>query len=267
MLLLSNSPTKEYVMIGFPLSYLNAPELLTTAQSVLSILTSSSIQNDQVLQHCLTSLTTDVAKLSRALAVQRTSAYTVKIDQCDQMFDSCFTTWRNHCQLAASQLSKPDVADAANKLVTAIRSVDWLLHRKSIAQEIAGGKALTDLMTKEENVAALASCKVQDWYADFKSAYTDFLKVYSERIESDAVAAQDSPDVKNAKNDTRTHLEQLYNYCSVLDSVNKAAFGDLTARLDEVVNNVVPSVRARKTRISNTTKAATVASAGTPPAQ
>jgi hypothetical protein len=246
-------------MIGFPLSYLNGPELLTTSQSVLSILSGSSIQNDQVLQHCLTSLTADVSQLSRALSVQRSSAYTVKIEHCDQVFDSCFVTWRNHCQLAATQQSRPEVAAAASVIVTAIRSVDWYLNRKTLAQEIAGGKALTDLMTKVENVAALAACNVQDWYADFRNAYTDFVKVYSERIESDAVAAQDSPDVKNAKNDTRTHLEQLYNYCSVLDSVNKATYGDLTARLDEVVNSVVPSVRARKTRVSNNAKTAEAA--------
>jgi hypothetical protein len=70
-----------------------------------------------------------------------------------------------------------------------------------------------------------------------------------------------SPDVKNAKNDTRTHLEQLHNYCSVLDSVNKAVFSDLTARVDEVVNSVVPSVRARKTRVSNNEKTAPEVSA------
>ena len=250
-------------MTEFPLSYLNGPELLTVAQNVQSILASSSIESNTVLQKLMGQVAVDCTNLSKILAVQRVNAYTAKLETADALFDKKFVTFRNYSSLMASQTSFPEIADAASKIVAVIRSVEWSLNYTAIAQELAGARAIVDQLSKEEYVAALAKCNAAEWYKQFSDAYVALAALYSERIDSSAVTTQDTPDFKIVKNDTRLHIEQVYNYCAVVDSIDKATYGSLAARLDEVVSAILPGARARKTRASTASAAVQAAPAET----
>jgi len=242
-------------MNEFPLSYLNGPELLTSAQSVQSILASSSLPDDVVLQKLLEQLSADIVKLSKALSVPRGSAYTTKTKNADIVFNKSFITFRNYCSVMATQISLPDIAEAAAQIITIIRSVDWNLNKRTIAQELAGAKALTDQMEKTSNYEALTKCNASEWYKHFSDAHMNLNSIYGARIDGEAVTTLDNQDLGSTKTDTRRHIEQVYSYCSVLDNVNNTAYGSLTARLDEVVSAILPGIRARKTRTANVSAA------------
>lgn len=235
-------------MNDFPVSYLNGSELLTVGENFLPILKSIPTENDPLLQKLIPFLEQDIQRLSKVLS---RNIYGKKIDTEDALFDQSFLTFRNYLVLMSKQESQKEIADAATKIVTIIKNVDWCLNRRSFAQELAGALAITDQLSKDDFNKALQTCNAQTWYEHFVKCYNNLKTAFSSRIDDVAEEAKNSPDLKDAKVQIKLHLGQAYNYIDMLSTVDSDKYGQYALKVDELIAAVIPGVRARKTRSQN----------------
>ncbi len=258
-------------MIVFPISYLNAGELLTVGESFLPIISPITPEFDTLIPKLKPVLQKDVQDLSIVLLRSQSSAYTQMLSDLDDDFDNGFTTLRDFCIVMSKQSTDEAVAAAAKKIVEVINSVNSQMHESGYAQELAESLALTNKLDEEEYQQALSDCNALPWYDIFKNARDAFRAGYDQKINDES--KEDALTLKPIKVAIRRHIMAVYSHLDVLTELEPQVFDSYAAKLEGVVRSIVPAARARRTRNAsseveipetqvNTTSPEDIASAG-----
>lgn len=241
----SLTPTGVPIM-DFPVSILNAEECLTAGESFRPIIDGMDASQDRFLQMHKPVLNSSINSLHSALGKGKTSEFTEKLDSQDEFFNNTYLTFRNFCTLVSKQKAFPEEAQAAQKIVTAIRAVDWTLYNRGYTEQLAKTSTLMNEMEKEEMKEALETSGAKKWFTIMKQADAELRATYQERINSEA---QDSaPAVKQAKSEMKEILVAIYDHVDRLNKLNPSEFGSVASRLEEVVRTLIPAARSRQTK-------------------
>ncbi len=191
-------------------------------------------------------LKTDIGNLGAALNRDRTSKFTVLIEQSDNQRDSSFIALRDYLK-ACSSRSVLELATAGEYLTAIVKKHGWTLYARTYTEETAALKALLTELDGTEATTAIQTLNAAPWYDDLKAAQAAFEETYNNKITAEAQA--DYPLLRETRSKIIRHLTALLDFIRVLGEVNTSdTYTAMVEQLNEIINDVMTVARARRTR-------------------
>jgi hypothetical protein len=223
-------------------------ELMTTAGRTLTAVAPVTSQ-EPFLQKIATKIEEDKNELEVALNRERGSEYTQQLMARDSGRDNAFTAFRDYVK-ACTRRSQPEIVDAAELIVNAIRKQGWTLYLSGYARETASLNMLFNDLSSHELTAAIQTIGAQLWLDDLKAAQTAFEETYQTKVSTETQI--DYPALRDAKMQLGRHLNTLLDCIQILLCLGETeTYEPIANQLNEIITDVMTSARARRTREKN----------------
>ncbi|MBN2092416.1 hypothetical protein JW964_22535 [candidate division KSB1 bacterium] len=224
---------------------LNPSELSTTAGRLVNIARNVAA-TEPFIQKNIDLILQDIRMLEEVMSRDRNSEYTTQLLKKDEERDAAFIALRDYAK-ACTNHRVPAMNQAGEFINAIIKKYGWTLYSLGYTQESAQLALLFNDLDTPEATAALKTVGAESWYADLKAAQQTFEETFTTKMVSDA--KEDYPYLREAKTKLSRHLNVLLSAMSILEELD--GDGNLAAiinPMNEVINSIMTTVRARKTR-------------------
>lgn len=229
-------------------SFMLPAELISTTDSILTILQPVTTE-ESFLQKLHDTLLQDIKELQSVLGRERGSETTQQLLEKDEFRDSNYVAFRDYVK-ACTKRPQAEVAQAAELIIAIIRKQGWTLYALSYPQESAALRMLFDDLSTPEATAAIQTIGAETWLNDLKNAQAAFDEMYQTKIST--AQAEDFPLLRDAKTKLGRDLAALLESVRILTAMgNEDVFGPVVSKINEVIRDIMTTVRARKTREKN----------------
>jgi len=236
-------------MVDFPKTLFNANEMLVLSNGFRNAV--STITQDVTVQKYVEFIGMDEAQLKSAMSKGLSSQYTGTIAEAEEANESAFCTFRNLAKTFSEQTDDLVIAEAATKIVTVIKNVNWSLHKLGYKKQLAQQDTLADKLTTPELLQVIETAGLTKWFTTLKVTTAKLHEVADMRV--DEVNENDLPLIKESKDKLYGHLLKLYNYIDAQEELNAEVFVPAARAIDAKLTTVIPEARARKAKQKNRT--------------
>ena len=226
---------------------LSAEESLTVSSKIKEIIT-EGLNGDEFCGKVLPLVNNTNSKLSEAIGSSTIQSFTVKLSAADDEQDGAFIGFRDYVKAFTNNPDKEKQA-AANKLLEVIKIIGWSLWNEGYIKESALLKVLFKELEKDENIKAMNTINVMDWYDHLKVKHSAFEAVDQQKITAEA--EKDTPLISCTKKELTKYINPLLGYIELLAETDKGDYALVAAKLDEAIAGVMTIARSRQTRKEN----------------
>lgn len=226
---------------------LSAEESLTVSTKIKEIVM-ENLSADEFCAKLLPLIISTNAKLSKAIGRNTSQSFTLKLSVVDDEQDVAFIGFRDYVK-AFTNNPDPAKQEAANKLLDVIKTIGWSIWNEGYVNESALLKVLFAELDKEENITAMTTINVTDWYNHLKTKHAAFEAVGQQKIAAEA--EKDTPLTSSTKKELAKYINPLLGYIELLADMEDGVYTLAANKLDEAITEVMTIARSRQTRKNN----------------
>ncbi len=227
-------------------SLLRADEMYALGMQFVGILGKINIEDPQLTQ-LRTNVVNRLSVYDQAHLKSNTKLLTLKVNGADGRRDNSFRAFVTYVSACAKRL-KPEWEAPCALLNGLIDLHGRTLYADSYTKQTSRMvKLFHDVENSPELKAAITIILADEWYAEMKTAATEFETVYDNRNAS--ASAEPTVKTEDAFIDLRYAMQMLIKYVEVMESMNlNAVFATIAHEFNGMISPLMVQVRARKTR-------------------
>lgn len=146
--------------------------------------------------------------------------------------------------------NKETTRPAAERLLKVIKAHGNGIARLSKEKESATLESILEEFEKEEMVQAITTLGQTELIADLQTAQEEYQALYRQSAKLESAKPEVIAPTK-LKKETVGMLNTLIDYLNVMNNVNTATYGALTATVAELINSLNSKIRVRHTAITS----------------
>lgn len=221
-------------------------EFFTFAKESLTLADASKNSLTFLASH-VTKVSNNLTLFQGALMRDAKNPYTPLLASSDSLLHSSFMGFKTY--LEAMQFRKnEDYKYSSKKLEDVIRFYGWRASSKGYKFQIS---AMTNARKEinDKYLAEVATCKAEEWFAEWDADLTAFDNLYSESIKN---APNGGPTLKETRDALTKSLRNLYSRINLaLDEEPSAEIIALVTSINGLIVSSLTTVKAANTRDEN----------------
>lgn len=230
-------------------SLLEHHELTVTATRVLNQAEQITAADTFIKAH-IALTKKDVETLEGVLNKDKDNEYTEILSKQDQERDDAFVFLKKY--IAAFFRKKENLKQAGELLYGLIKKQGLDLHKENYVVETAKLKALFTSFEATDAKAALTLLGADNWLDDLKAAQEKFEDIYNQKVSAEI--KENYPLLRETRQKLTFHLTTLLNNITIIEELKPVETADDVKKINEIISDMMTTVRARKTREANKDK-------------
>ena len=234
-------------MKEFSLSYLTYNELAVAGRRLARLAGGDDTQYLFIRDLC-TMVAADSDELDSSLNKKSGNEDTAKLRVKDGTRDNAYLFLRD-LVYAFTRIDDAAKKEAALKLYAEFENLGLTLYQQGYTEQSAKMQSLVKILSGPELTAALELIGAKPWFDSMSAAQADFEDFYDKKIENEG--KKEHLGLKEARNKLTFHLHTLLDAIVSANDIKDGVYAPLITRMDEVITDIMTSVRARRSREKN----------------
>lgn len=229
------------------ISYLTVTQLSTITGRILEIVNASPEPGKYLLIKSLSeSLTAEHKELSEALNVKKSSEFTSKLKELDDIRDDAFIAMRDQIESSTKRRKKPELQAAAIKIHELFEKHGNTLYSLGYADQTGKMHQFEADLATPEMQEAIDKSKTRELYEEMLESQKDFEELYQGKLETENDG--DKPKRAFVIPALKFHLMLLIKNIIFLAEPDGSPFAETRRLIGEAVDDIMTIAKARKTR-------------------